>query len=80
MRFAQTGKLSFRDMANAIIADLARIAAKQAAVGVINAVAGAWGGGVTAAGNAAATTRTRLPPPLTPTVSCARPAASRGTS
>jgi len=45
VRFAQTGKLSFRDMANAIIADLARIAAKQAAVGIINAVAGAWGGG-----------------------------------
>lgn len=45
VRFAQTGKLSFRDMANAIIADLARIAAKQAAMGIINAVAGAWGGG-----------------------------------
>lgn len=45
VRFAQTGKLSFRDMANAIIADLARIAAKQAAVGIINAVANAWGGG-----------------------------------
>ncbi|PNY71481.1 phage tail tape measure protein [Stenotrophomonas pavanii] len=58
VRFAQTGKLSFRDMANAIVADLARIAAKQAAVGIINAVAGAWGGGVTAAGNAAATSGT----------------------
>ncbi|HAL21902.1 MAG TPA: hypothetical protein DCP40_04110 [Stenotrophomonas sp.] len=32
-------------MANAIIADLARIAAKQAAVGIIDAVANAWGGG-----------------------------------
>lgn len=51
VRFAQTGKLSFRDMANAIIADLARIAAKQAAVGVINAVAGAWGGGGAYTGN-----------------------------
>ncbi|MCJ8032870.1 hypothetical protein MU462_14285, partial [Staphylococcus aureus] len=61
VRFAQTGKLSFRDMANAIIADLARIAAKQAAVGIINAVASAWGGssGVTAAGNAAATSGTQ---------------------
>ncbi len=59
VRFAQTGKLSFRDMANAIIADLARIAAKQAAVGLINAVASAWGGGVTAAGNAAATSGTQ---------------------
>ncbi|WP_285301978.1 phage tail length tape measure family protein [Stenotrophomonas maltophilia group sp. Smal13] len=59
VRLAQTGKLSFRDMANAIIADLARIAAKQAAVGLINAVASAWGGGVTAAGNAAATSGTQ---------------------
>lgn len=61
VRFAQTGKLSFRDMANAIIADLARIAAKQAAVGIINAVASAWGAssGVTAAGNAAATSGTQ---------------------
>lgn len=61
VRFAQTGKLSFRDMANAIIADLARIAAKQAAVGIINAVASAWGGssGLTAAGNAAATSGTQ---------------------
>ncbi|WP_423179772.1 phage tail tape measure protein [Stenotrophomonas sp. CASM110] len=61
VRFAQTGKLSFRDMANAIVADLARIAAKQAAVGIINAVAGAWTGtsGVTAAGNAAATSGTQ---------------------
>lgn len=45
VRFTQTGKLSFGDMANAIIADLARIAAKQAAVGIINSVASAWGGG-----------------------------------
>jgi lambda family phage tail tape measure protein len=61
VRLAQTGKLSFRDMTNAIIADLARIAAKQAAVGIINAVASAWGGssGVTAAGNAAATSGTQ---------------------
>ncbi|HFT6991915.1 TPA: phage tail tape measure protein [Stenotrophomonas maltophilia] len=59
VRFAQTGKLSFRDMANAIIADLARIAAKQAAVGIINAVASAWGGGVTAAGNSAVSSGTQ---------------------
>ncbi len=51
VRFAQTGKLSFRDMANAIIADLARIAAKQAAVGLINTVASAWGGGGAYTGN-----------------------------
>ncbi|WP_058195508.1 phage tail length tape measure family protein [Xanthomonas translucens] len=36
VKFAQTGKLSFTDLANSIIADLARIAAKQA----ITALAG----------------------------------------
>ncbi|MBH1530826.1 phage tail tape measure protein [Stenotrophomonas maltophilia] len=36
VRFAQTGKLSFSTMANSIIADLARIAAKQAIVGIFN--------------------------------------------
>jgi len=45
VQFARTGKLSFKDLANSIVADLARIAAKQAAVGIINAVASAWGGG-----------------------------------
>lgn len=34
VRFAQTGKLSFRDMANSILADLARIAVKRAIVGI----------------------------------------------
>ncbi|TGW21242.1 phage tail protein [Stenotrophomonas maltophilia] len=38
VRFAQTGKLSFSAMANSIIADLARIAAKQAVVGLFNAI------------------------------------------
>lgn len=55
VQFAMTGKLSFRDLANSIIADLARIAAKQAIVGIAGMIASAWGGGVTAAGNAAAT-------------------------
>ncbi|WP_367346444.1 phage tail length tape measure family protein [Stenotrophomonas bentonitica] len=45
VQFAKTGKLSFKDLANSIVADLARIAAKQAAVGIINAVASAWTGG-----------------------------------
>ncbi|OEZ02324.1 MULTISPECIES: phage tail length tape measure family protein [Stenotrophomonas] len=45
VQFTKTGKLSFKDLANSIVADLARIAAKQAAVGIINAVASAWTGG-----------------------------------
>ena len=45
VRFAQTGKLSFTSLANSITADLARIATKQAAVGIFNAFSGAWGGG-----------------------------------
>lgn len=44
VQFAMTGKLSFRDLANSIIADLARIAAKQAIVGIAGMIAGAWGG------------------------------------
>lgn len=59
VQFAMTGKLSFRDLANSIIADLARIAAKQAIVGIAGIIASAWGGGVTAAGNAAATSGTQ---------------------
>ncbi|WP_439444435.1 phage tail tape measure protein [Xanthomonas translucens pv. translucens] len=59
VQFAKTGKLSFSDMANSIIADLARIAAKQAIVGLVNAIAGAWTGGATAqAGNAAVSSGT----------------------
>ncbi len=59
VQFAMTGKLSFRDLANSIIADLARIAAKQAIVGIAGMIASAWGGGVTAAGNAAVTSGTQ---------------------
>ncbi|MFN4160643.1 MAG: phage tail tape measure protein [Stenotrophomonas sp.] len=47
VKFVQTGKLSFKDLANSIIADLARIAAKQAIVGLVNMVGSAWGGGST---------------------------------
>ncbi len=48
VQFATTGKLSFRDLANSIIADLARIAAKQAIVGIAGMIAGAWGGAASA--------------------------------
>lgn len=44
VKFVQTGKLSFTDLANSIIADLARIAAKQAIVGIVNMVASAFTG------------------------------------
>ena len=41
VKFAQTGKLSFKDLANSIIADLVRIAVKKAIVGVIGGPIGA---------------------------------------
>lgn len=40
VRVAQTGKLSIRDMSNSIIADLARIGAKQAAVDLLGGLSG----------------------------------------
>lgn len=45
VKFAMTGKLSFKDFANSIIADLIRIAAKQAVLQIAGAIAGAFGGG-----------------------------------
>ncbi|MCI2243282.1 phage tail tape measure protein [Xanthomonas sp. PPL568] len=45
VNFAKTGKLSFSDLANSILADLARIAAKQAVMGLLGAITG--GGGTT---------------------------------
>jgi lambda family phage tail tape measure protein len=46
VQFCQTGKLSFKDMANSIIADLIRIAIRQALVGAITKGLGAiFGGG-----------------------------------
>ncbi|QHG87930.1 phage tail tape measure protein [Xanthomonas sp. NCPPB 1638] len=45
VEFVTTGKLSFSDLANSIIADLARIAAKQAITGMIGAMFGQPGAG-----------------------------------
>ncbi|MBH1830425.1 phage tail tape measure protein [Stenotrophomonas maltophilia] len=59
VKFTTTGKLSFSDLTKSVLADLARIAARQAIMGIVNAVASAWGGGgVTAAGNQAVTSGT----------------------
>ncbi|OBU53854.1 phage tail tape measure protein [Stenotrophomonas maltophilia] len=59
VQFAMTGKISFRELANSIIADLARIAAKQAVTGLANMFGSFWGGGVSSAGNAAVTNGTQ---------------------
>lgn len=59
VNFTTTGKASFSAMTKSVLADLSRIAARQAVLGFVNAVASAWGGGgVTAAGNQAVTTGT----------------------
>lgn len=55
VKFAMTGKASFSSLANSIIADLVRIAAKQAIVGVIGNIASSFFGGVSAANTASAT-------------------------
>lgn len=59
VKAATTGKLSFKDMANSILADLARIAAKQAITGILGNVLGGLTGGVGAAGASAVTTGTQ---------------------
>ena len=58
VKFTTTGKLSFSDLTKSVLADLARIAAKQAAMGIANAFASIMGSGITAAGNQAVTTGT----------------------
>ncbi len=44
VRFASTGKLSFKDFATSVLADMARIAARQAMVGMVGSIVGAVGG------------------------------------
>ncbi|MGY2257169.1 phage tail tape measure protein [Pseudomonas reactans] len=54
VNFAMTGKLSFADFTKSILADMARIATRQAASGLLSGLAGtaigAWFGGGAAAG------------------------------
>ncbi|RON43548.1 phage tail tape measure protein [Pseudomonas frederiksbergensis] len=57
VNFAMTGKLSFSDFAKSIIADMARIATRQASSGILNAIIGAGtsyfaGGGATGSATA----------------------------
>lgn len=47
-RFVTTGKASFKDLAASILSDLARIAARQAIVGAIGSIAGAFASGASA--------------------------------
>lgn len=57
--FVTTGKLNFADLANSIISDLARIAARQAIGGIVGGIAGMFSGGGwgdTIVGGASATT------------------------
>lgn len=51
VQFVTTGKSSFRDLANSIIADLVRIAAKQAVLQIAGAIAGAFAGGSSGVGS-----------------------------
>ena len=44
VKFVQTGKLSFKDLANSLIADFARIQAKKAITGLFNMGGGGGGG------------------------------------
>lgn len=54
VRFATTGKLSFKDFATSVLSDLARIATRQAIVGMVGSIVGALGGGAAGIGSATA--------------------------
>ena len=62
VNFAMTGKLSFADFTKSILADMARIATRQAASGILSSLVGLgvtaagsyFGGGATSAGSTAA--------------------------
>ena len=43
VKFTQTGKLSFKDLANSVVADLARMSAKQLITGGVSALSGVKG-------------------------------------
>jgi len=49
VQFTQTGKLSFSDLANSIIADLTRIAIRQALVNALGGAMGSWFGAASGA-------------------------------
>ncbi|EFF47875.1 phage tail tape measure protein [Xanthomonas citri] len=51
VQFTTKGKVDFKSLANSIIADMARIAAKQAIVGALGSLFGGLGGGAGAAGS-----------------------------
>lgn len=51
VNFVTTGKASFKDFATSVIADLARIAARQAVVGMVGSLVGVLSSGFSAAAN-----------------------------
>jgi lambda family phage tail tape measure protein len=51
IKFVQTGKLSFKDLADGIIADLIRIQIRKAAVGIFGTLFSGFAGGAAAASN-----------------------------
>ncbi|UQS92531.1 phage tail tape measure protein [Pseudomonas chlororaphis subsp. piscium] len=50
VQFVKTGKLSFKDLADGIVADLVRIQVRKAAVGIFSSIAGSGIGGLFSSG------------------------------